>query len=66
MRTKNLLWISIFLLIGVFSCSESSNDKGLTITENGYFEMPGLNVLVFNNSYSEGHQGGVEIIQHGN
>lgn len=31
----------------------------------GYFEMPGLNVLVFDNTYSEGHQGGVEIIQHG-
>lgn len=66
MQTKNLLCISIFLLIGLLSFSQSLNDKGLTITENGYFEMPGLNVLVFNNSYSEGHQGGVEIIQHGN
>lgn len=36
------------------------------VTDSGYFEMPGLDVLVFNNSYSEGHQGGIEIIQHGN
>jgi hypothetical protein len=28
--------------------------------------MPGLNVLVYNNTFPEGHQGGVEIIQHGN
>lgn len=39
--------------------------KGLTINEQDYFEMPGLNVLVFHNTFSEGHQGDVEIIQHG-
>ncbi len=66
MRTKNLLWISIFPICAVFSCGDSLHKKGLAITENGYFEMPGLNVLVFNNSFSEGHQGGIEIIQHGN
>ncbi|MBN1310606.1 MAG: glycoside hydrolase family 9 protein [Anaerolineae bacterium] len=30
-----------------------------------YFEAPGLSALVFHNSYSEGKQGGIEIIQHG-
>jgi endoglucanase len=30
-----------------------------------YFDEPGLSVLVFHNVYPEGHQGGVEIIQHG-
>jgi endoglucanase len=37
----------------------------LTINDQDYFEMPGLNVLVYHNTFSEGHQGGVEIIQHG-
>ncbi len=30
-----------------------------------YFERPGLSVLVFHDSYPEGKQGGIEIIQHG-
>ncbi|MBN1811740.1 MAG: hypothetical protein JXA14_07885 [Anaerolineae bacterium] len=38
---------------------------GLTINDQNYFEMPGLNVFVYHNTFSEGHQGGVEIIQHG-
>src|SRR5512142_989566 len=38
---------------------------GLSINDQEYFETPGLNVLVYHNTFSEGHQGGVEIIQHG-
>jgi endoglucanase len=38
---------------------------GLTINDQDYFEMPGLNVLVYHNIFPEGHQNGVEIIQHG-
>ncbi|MFN2299192.1 MAG: glycoside hydrolase family 9 protein [Anaerolineales bacterium] len=41
------------------------DETGLTINNQDYFEMPGLNVLVYHNTFSEGHQGGVEIIQHG-
>ena len=41
-------------------------EQGLIINEQDYFEMPGLNVLVFHNTFSEGHQGGIEIIQHEN
>jgi endoglucanase len=37
----------------------------LTINDQDYFEMPGLNVFVYHNTFSEGHQGGIEIIQHG-
>ena len=40
-------------------------ENGLTINDQDYFEMPGLNVLVYQNTFLEGHQGGVEIIQHG-
>jgi endoglucanase len=38
---------------------------GLTLNDQEYFEMPGLNVLVYHNTFPEGHQSGVEIIQHG-
>ena len=59
----------VFLLVALTvlsGCDRKSGQKGLTICKEGYFEMPGLNVLVYNNSFSEGHQGGVEIIQHDN
>jgi hypothetical protein len=38
---------------------------GLRVNSLDYFDAPGLSVLVFHNGYPEGHQGGVEIIQHG-
>jgi endoglucanase len=37
----------------------------LKINENGYFEMPGLNVMAFDDFYPEGHQGGITIVQFG-
>ncbi len=41
------------------------SQANLTINDKGYFEMPGLNVMVFSDIYPEGHQTGVTIIQHG-
>jgi endoglucanase len=41
------------------------NKTGLNLNDQDYFEMPGLNVLVYQNTFPEGHQSGVEIIQHG-
>lgn len=57
--------IFIFCFIS-FSLGLAQNNKGLVIGKEGYFKMPGLNVLVYNNTFPEGHQGGVEIIQHDN
>jgi len=37
----------------------------LRLNEREYFEMPGANVMVFQDIYPEGHQGGVNLIQHG-
>jgi endoglucanase len=37
----------------------------LTINEEGYYELPGLNIMVFDDFYPEGHQGGLTIIQEG-
>lgn len=57
----------LFLLFGLISTVVlgQPGQGGLVIGKAGYFEMPGLNVLVYNNTFPEGHQGGVEIIQHG-
>jgi hypothetical protein len=60
---RTYLGLLIFSLISSFIFCQS--DKELVIGKAGYFEMPGLNVLVYNNTFPEGHQGGVEIIQHG-
>ncbi|MEM2702751.1 MAG: glycoside hydrolase family 9 protein [Candidatus Bathyarchaeia archaeon] len=35
------------------------------ISDKEYFEAPGVAVIVFQNFYPEGKQGGIEIIQHG-
>jgi hypothetical protein len=37
----------------------------LVLNEAGYFEKPGLNVMVFSDIYPDGHQTGVTVIQHG-
>ena len=37
----------------------------LELGPRGYFETPGLNVIVFDDIYPEGHQTGVTVIQHG-
>jgi hypothetical protein len=35
------------------------------VNDEGYFEGPGLNVMVFDDFYPEGHQGGITIVQCG-
>ena len=65
LKPFGLLVLSALSFLSLPGFSQSVG-KGLVIGENGYFEMPGLNVLVYNNTFAEGHQTGVEIIQHGN
>jgi hypothetical protein len=43
----------------------SSGQGKLSINDQGYFEMPGLDVMVFDDYYPSGHQSGVTIIQNG-
>ena len=45
-----------------FFCASS---QSLIINSDEYFEMPGLNVMVFYDIYPEGHQGAIGIIQNG-
>ena len=60
---QKIIFICCFVAIN-FAFSRQG-DQGLVIGDSSYFEMPGLNVLVYNNTFAEGHQSGVEIIQHG-
>jgi len=57
--------ISFFLFLFIFFFPANAPAQSLQINENGYFEKPGLNVMVFLDIYPEGHQGGVGIIQNG-
>ncbi|UCE04601.1 MAG: glycoside hydrolase, partial [bacterium] len=55
----------IFSILICLVTSGMAQQKVLTLNEQEYFEMPGLNVMVFHDFYPEGHQGGVTIIQNG-
>ncbi|HSO88876.1 MAG TPA: glycoside hydrolase family 9 protein [Draconibacterium sp.] len=57
---KNLFFLALF----TFSIFWLSAQK-LVINSDEYFEMPGLNVMVFYDIYPEGHQGAIGIIQNG-
>ncbi|MDZ7371930.1 MAG: glycoside hydrolase, partial [candidate division KSB1 bacterium] len=55
----------MLLFIFFLKSLSAGESNGLRLNEKDYFEMPGLNVMVFHDFYPEGHQGGVTIIQHG-
>ncbi|HLO59173.1 MAG TPA: glycoside hydrolase family 9 protein [Bacteroidales bacterium] len=57
-------YLFALLVILALSCSKSPEQK-LVLNDQNYFELPGLNVMVFEDIYPEGHQGGVGFIQHG-
>ena len=52
------------LLIPCFFNHANGQGK-LTINDQGYFEMPGLDVIVFDDYYPGGHQSGITIVQNG-
>lgn len=59
---------TFFMIFLLFTCIVKSNGQaknGLQINDQEYFEMPGLNVMVFHDYYPIGHQSGVTIIQNG-
>lgn len=60
---KSLLLLSLLATTTLFSIGQ--NKQILRLNELGYFEIPGLNVMAFQDIYPEGHQGGVGIIQNG-
>ncbi len=69
MKSTTYFCLVIFLIIATalfpHAVPLAAQPAGLSINEQGYFEMPGLNVTVFSDIYPEGHQTGVSVIQHG-
>ena len=64
-RFNLLLLIALILGIIVTGCNTQTQELKWQINDLEYLEAPGLNILVFHNSYPVGKQGGIEIIQHG-
>jgi len=54
----------LFSLPWVFP-HQPAQQPALRLNDREYFEMPGINVMAFQDIYPEGHQGGVSIIQNG-
>lgn len=71
MRTRRslrlLLLVAIFPLIPIIAPTfpQNAQQPGLILNDLEYFELPGLNVMAFQDIYPEGHQAGISIIQNG-
>lgn len=59
------VFICLVLIICQGLFTTSNGQEKLTINDQGYFEMPGLDIMVFDDYYPSGHQGGITIIQNG-
>lgn len=57
---KKLFFLTISIVLTITLSAQK-----LAINKDEYFEMPGLNVMVFYDIYPEGHQGAIGIIQNG-
>jgi endoglucanase len=59
------VFICLVLLLTQGLSKPSQGQEKLLINDQGYFEMPGLDIIVFDDYYPSGHQGGITIIQNG-
>ncbi len=59
---RKLFLLALVVLIARLCPAQQSS---FTINNSEYFEKDGVNVMVFQDFYPEGHQGGVGIIMHG-
>lgn len=64
-KIKYAYLLALTLGIWLSSCTPVTEEVKWKVNDLEYLEAPGLNVLVFHNSYPVGNQGGIEIIQHG-
>ncbi|MBD3289029.1 glycoside hydrolase, partial [candidate division KSB1 bacterium] len=65
MKYHNKFSVFIFIVILLIAKNSRAQENVLKLNDQDYFEMPGLNVMLFHDNYPEGHQSGVTIIQHG-
>ena len=54
----------LLAVVALLQAAASANAE-LRLNDKDYFETAGLNVIVFDDIYPEGHQTGVTVIQHG-
>ncbi len=59
-------FLSLTVLIMLFLASCTTRTGNFELNELEYFENRGVNVMVFQDIYPEGHQSGVSLIMHGN
>ena len=64
--TKQRVMIILFVLIFISGCTHDTGSRKWAVNDKEYIETPGFNVLVFNDYYPEGKQGGIGFIQHDN
>ncbi|MEJ2627201.1 MAG: cellulase N-terminal Ig-like domain-containing protein, partial [bacterium] len=64
-KDGNAIRLFLFLILFCALTSGFSQQKNLILNKQEYFEMPGLNIMVFHDYYPQGHQSGVTIIQNG-
>ncbi len=57
--------ILLFSFVPHVFAQPKSIGTSLQIHDEGYYESPGVNVMMFDDFYPEGHQGGLTIIQSG-
>ncbi len=66
---NSMVLFFLISLFGLTGCSVVSQENNLQLNDQGYFETPGLNVLVFNNQYTgyffDEKTAGIELIHHG-
>ncbi len=65
-QNKSRTRYALVFFLGILSIQLSTGQNKLILNEQDYFETPGFHVFVFSDLYMEGHQGGIQIIQHGN
>ncbi len=53
------------ILILLLNTIEAQKEPELKINDAGYYELPGLNIMSFDDFYPEGHQGGITIVMFG-
>lgn len=65
-KITGTLFVSILFLNTVSVFGQSAQpDTALHINKKGYYSMQSLDVMVFDDFYPEGHQGGLTIVQRG-
>ena len=64
-RLRNIHFLFFFCLPSIIYAQLKSGAGTIHINDEGYYEAPGINFMMFDDFYPEGHQGGLTVIQRG-